>query len=216
MPSPRSLAVLAGLLCSAALAEESKWETVATGTITVKSRARAGSAMKDIWAEGEIDAPLAEVQGTLVDPENFPKFMPYVKESRTIGKPEADGSVFVYTKLDFPVVASRDYIVKVTVEEGVKPDGTGAFRQRWVAVPDKTPERKGVVRLKLNEGTWHITPRGESKCYAIYKFTTDPGGWIPNFAIDMGNKTGVTDTFKAVEKEAKRRVEAKKSTASKP
>jgi hypothetical protein len=203
------------LVASAALADE--WETAVSGPpITVKTRSRSGSEIKDIWSEGEIDAPLASVQEVLNDPESFPKYMPYVKEARILGKPEADGSVFVYIKLNPPVVASRDYINHVTMDEGVKPDGSGQFRQHWVTVPTRTPERNGTVRLKTNDGSWLITPRGESKCYAVYKFTTDPGGAIPGWIADMGNKSGVTDVFKAIEKEAKRRAAEKKATAAKP
>src|SRR5207247_2435306 len=71
------------LLSPATSRAEEAWETVVTGPpITVKTRAREGTNIKEIWAEGEIDASLLQVQEVLTDPESFPKYMPYVKESR--------------------------------------------------------------------------------------------------------------------------------------
>jgi hypothetical protein len=196
--------------------DELKWETVATGAITVKSRGRPNSPVKDVWAEGEIAAPVQDIQSTLMESDQFPSFMPYVKESRHIGKPDADGTKYVYTRLELPVVTSRDYVLKVNLIQGVNADGTGEFRNHWEAAPDKLPVRASVVRLKINEGTWHVTPKGEGKSWAVYKFAVDPGGWIPAFAADMGNKGAVTDTFKCVEKEAARRAAERKAQASKP
>ena len=49
----------------------------------------------------------------------------------------------------------------------------------------------------------------------VYKFNVDPGGMIPAFAADMGNKSGVTDVFNAVEKEAKRRAAERKASGGK-
>ena len=46
--------------------------------------------------------------------------------------------------------------------------------QRWKVVDAGVPERKGVVRLKHNEGTWQVTPKGENKTHIVYKFSVDP------------------------------------------
>lgn len=89
---------------------EAKWETIVKGSITVKNRARPESAVKEVWAQGEIAAPLQDIQATLVNPGNFKNFMPYLKGSWEIHKPEADGSVYVYTQLDFPMLTDRDYV----------------------------------------------------------------------------------------------------------
>lgn len=189
-------------LSSSALASE--WETVQTGAITIKTREKSGSAVKEVWAEGLIRAEVQDIQKTLMTPDNFANFMPYVKESREFGEPDPDGGVFVYTRLELPWVKSRDYVTKVWLEEGVKPDGSGEFKNRWVAQSDKIPSRNNIIRLKYNAGSWHVTPKGEGKSHAVYKFAVDPGGWIPGFAADLGNTKGVSEQFEAVEKEAQR------------
>lgn len=198
-------------LASATEARAEEWETVATAPVLIKARSVPNSSVKEIWAQGEMSAPVQDVQAALLDVERFREFMPFVKESRLIGKPRPDGAHYVYTRLEFgPWVSSRDYVVKVEVERSVAPDGSGEFRNRWVAEPDRIPSRANAVRLRVNEGSWHVASRGPNKSFAVYRFVVDPGGWIPAFAANAGNKQGVTDTFKAVEREAERRADVRR------
>jgi hypothetical protein len=207
------IGLLSCLCASLAFADE--WETILDGPpFTVKNRTLPNSSIKEIWAEGDLNARVGDIQDTLMHPRDFKNFMPNLKAAREIGKPEEDGSFYVYTELDLPVITSRDYIVRVWVDEGVKEDGTGLFRQHWKAVPDKLPERAGLVRVRVNDGSWLITPVGDgSKSHVVYKFATDPGGAIPAFAANMGNKTAVTGTLNAIEKEAQRRAALRKAKA---
>ncbi|HYX90170.1 MAG TPA: hypothetical protein VE782_01305 [Myxococcaceae bacterium] len=182
------------------------WETIATDPVLIKTRSVPGSSVKEVWAEAEIAAPALDVQSALTDADHFREFMPYVKESRTLGHPQPDGSQYVYTRLDFgSLITSRDYVVRVRVERSIGPDGIGEFHNRWVAEPDRIPSRAHVIRLRVNEGSWQVVPRGPNKSFARYRCMVDPGGWIPAFAANAGNKQGVTDTFKSVEGEAQRR-----------
>jgi hypothetical protein len=165
-----------------------------------------------------LNAPAYDIQETLTQPEKFKNFMPNLKASRKLGAPEADGSQFVYTELDLPrPITSRDYVVQVWVDERANPDGTGKFRQHWKAMPNKLPERENLVRIKVNDGSWEITPIGDgTKSHVIYKFSTDPGGMVPNFAANLGNAKAVPDTLKAVEKEAQRRYAERKKSQPAP
>src|SRR5688572_797788 len=113
----RDLRSLALLFCALPLAAAAgtEWETVASGALVVRVRDKEGTPYKEVWAEGEIAAPVREIQATLMSPDRFPQFMPYVKEAGTIeyGK---DGN-FVYTRLDLPFLTSRDYVLKVSLVE---------------------------------------------------------------------------------------------------
>jgi hypothetical protein len=194
----------------AALAADG-WEVVTESPYLVKTRPLPNSDIQEVWAEGVIDAPVREIQETLMDPDTFSRFMPYVKEGRHIREPLPDGSRYVYVRLQLPMVTSRDYVTRVWLLKGVNPDGTGEFENKWVAVPDLLPARSNVVRLKFNQGGWKVTPRPDGKAYAVYRFSVDPGGSVPAFAANMGNRSGVPDTFKAVEGEAKRRAALRKT-----
>ncbi len=207
--NPRAFVAGALVLFASAASAEEKWETVAEKPYLVKVRPRPGTQAKEVWAEGELAANASDVQAVLTDVDSYRQWMPYVKESRTI-KDLPDGARLTYTKLGLPVVASRDYVCHVVQESKLAADGTGVFVQRWWAQPDAIPERRDTVRLRLNEGSWRVEPRGEGKSHAVYKFTVDPAGSIPGFLASMGQKDGVVDTFRAVEKRALQHAEAQR------
>lgn len=200
---------------SGAGSDHEGWEVVqAEGDLKIRVREHPQTGLQEVWAEGAIAADVRDVQETLMRGESFARFMPYVKESRAIFKPDPDGGVFTYTRLALPWVSSRDFVTKTWMLQGVKPDGSGVFRNKWIAVPDKLPKRHGVIRLKVNDGSWEVRRHGRAKSWANFRFVVDPGGWIPSAAASFGNTSGVSGTFEAVETEARRRGEERRKKES--
>lgn len=193
------------LLTAAASPPEPDWELVESSPLKIRVREKPDSGLREVWAEGELAADVRDIQETLLSGPTFSKFMPYVKESRSVGDADSDGGFFVYNRLDLPWIQSRDFVTKTWVLQRAADDGSGEFRSKWVSVPDKLPSRQGIVRMKVNEGTWTVKPLGKGKSWASFRSSIDPGGWIPGFAANFGSTTGVIDTFSAVEKEARRR-----------
>ncbi|MHB8875224.1 MAG: START domain-containing protein [Myxococcaceae bacterium] len=198
-------AALVLLFASAAHADGGgEWVTAATGEITIKTRSVPGSPVREILAEGELNAPAATVAEAITNAERFPSFMPYVKEARFVGEHPEGGPRIVYTRLGLPFIAGRDFVIEDRVVQSLNADGTGQFVNEWRAVPDRLPARANFVRLKTNSGSWRVTPNGEGKSHVVYQFAVDPGGQIPAFVADIANRSGVPDVFKAIEKEARR------------
>lgn len=184
---------------------EDAWQVVATGPVTVKNRSVPGSDVKEIWAEGILEAPAVDVQEALMRVDRLRMFMPYMKDARVVSEPFDDGSSMVYTLLELPVLGRRDYVVRLSLKEALRADGTGTFRNEWHAVPTFLPLRSGIVRIRQNSGSWVVTPIGAgSKSWAVYRFTVDPGGWVPAFLANLGNERGVRETYDAVAQEARR------------
>lgn len=215
VPPSLAVVVLGAVLCPVQGHSKDNvppWKVILTGRLVVKTRPVPGTPASEFWAEGEMAAPVQDIQSTLVEHEHFPRFMPMVKETRTVGKPLDDGSLHVYTRVEPPMVAHRDYIVRVHLIESVREDGTGNFRNQWAAASHVLPEQPDVVRLKINDGSWYVTPIGDGqKSWVVYRSRTEPGGWVPSFLLDMANKTGVLNSFNAVEKEAQRRALQRKA-----
>lgn len=179
------------------------------GPITIKVREQPQTGLQEIWAEGKLAADIHDVQETLMDGVSFARFMPYVKESRSILKPDPDGGAYTYTRVELPWVSSRDYVTKTWILSRVGEDGSGVFRNKWAATPDRLPHRHGIIRLKVNDGSWEVKRQGKQS-QANLRFVVDPGGWIPAAAANFGSTSGVAGTFEAVEKEAKRRGEERR------
>ncbi len=207
----RRLALLLMLASTFASAGD-KWETKQTEPIVIKVRDRPNSRVKEIWAEGDLNAPVLDIQGTLTDVKGFTHYMPYLTEARLVGEPDPDGAYYVYSRLDMPVLSPRDFIHKNYVDRDCTKDRDGVFANHWFAVPDKLPERQDVVRLKLSEGSWQVSPKGPGKSHVVYKFSVDPGGSIPAFAANMSGTNGIDDTFKAVERESLHRKSLREAT----
>jgi hypothetical protein len=209
-PAPSAVVAAAAAAAGDPAAREGEgWQVASTSPFLVRSRAIEGSKVREVWAIGVLDAPALEVQESVLATEDFPRFMPHVKEAVLLGPPGPDGSYFSYARTAPPVVSNRDYALHVFVDSVVGKDGRGEFVSRWVAVPDKVPVRPGVVRIRQNSGRWHVVPLEEGRCLLDYRVTIDPGGSLPGFLADLANTTGVTDVLKAIETEARRRRQEK-------
>jgi len=192
------MVVVAGLLGAA----EGGWEQVAQMEgITVFTRAKAGSAVREVKATAEIDAPPQAVWSVLRNYDNYKNQMPYTKESVVLQRKEGGKIIYFYSIIDAPFVDRRDFILKIIDESDWK-DGQGFLKARWTTTEDlEVPARRRTVRLKVNEGYWHLEPRDEGrKTFATYYLFTDPGGAIPNFIVNKANTSAIPDLFRAVRK----------------
>jgi hypothetical protein len=182
------------------------WQTVSTGKISIKARAIPGTPVHEVLAEGDVDAPAQAIAEAWLDVDRYPSFMPYVKAARLVDAPRAAGRV-TYTELSFPVCAGRDFVITDKVTRTLAKDGE--FVDEWTVADGLLKERANVVRLKLNSGSLRAKPIGDgSKSHVVYQFAVDPGGFIPGWLADMGNRSAVPDAFRAIEKEAQRRATA--------
>ena len=169
--------------------------------VTIYSRPRPGSSLKEFKAVGPIDAPTSAVGAVIDDFQNYPKFMPYMTECRLI-KRDGD-SIIGYQRLSPKVCADRDYTLRVWKKSWSSTDGL-VFMSHWSPANELgPPEKKGVVRVKLCEGKWLLEPDGATKTRATYSIYTDSGGFIPSFLANRISLTGITKLFAAVRKQVK-------------
>lgn len=166
--------------------------------IFTKDNEKAG--VREIRAHMFVDSPPSAVFDAVGDFDNYAKYMPFVKESKII---ENQGNqLSVYSLLAPPLVSQRDYVIQVKLTRGTEANG-GVFKSEWVGAPDKRPERDGVVRVKLNTGSWTLEPvNGGARTRLTYSLLTNPGGSIPRWIADKSNTVAIPDLFKAVRKRA--------------
>jgi hypothetical protein len=152
-----------------------------------------------IVAIAEVDARPEVVFNVVNDFDHYPEFMPYVIESRVLSR-NGDSEVVAYNRIAPPFVAERDYPLKFRMTRGSLANG-GIFRSEWTASPEAEPEVEGVVRIRLNDGSWVAEPiSGGSRTRLTYTLLTNPGGMIPDFVANMSNTVAIPKLFKAVMK----------------
>ena len=174
----------------------------ATPPVQVETRAMPGRDVKQVTAKGIVDAPPHVVRAVIADLERYPAFMPYVKESRVLGR-DASGDVLNYQRLSFglPLVRDRHYVIRIT-ERGYRDDGG---RRAWAFVwrlEDGVPNGASpdAVRVSINNGYWDLRPSAgsESATDVRYCVFTDPAGSLPKWLVGLANTEGVPQLFAAV------------------
>lgn len=187
------------------LTAEPAWEKAAeTDGVTVFKRDRAGSEVKEMKATGLIDGSPKEVWDVVGDLENYPTQMPYTAEAKVISRSGKE-TVF-YSRIKTPLVDERDYIIVLKDES----DGAGTYKVSWTVAPKESdalmPEKKNVVRVRVNDGYWLLEPREDGKkTFGTYYVFTNPGGSIPTFIANQGNNIAVPKVFDAIRKTVKQK-----------
>lgn len=191
------------------LSADPKWEVAAeTDGVKVYRRDKPGSDVKEMKANGTIDAPPKTVWDIIRNLEAYPKTMPYTEEAKVISRSEGDKEISFYSRIKAPMVDQRDYVIVLKDESTMKDDGTGAYKVSWTtASPEKAdaavPLKKDVVRVRINDGYWLLEGAdGGKKTNATYYLYTSPGGSVPTFIVNAANGTAVPDVFKAIRKAA--------------
>lgn len=169
--------------------------------VTIYSRPREGTALREFKGVGTIDAPASAVFAVLDDSEAYPKFMPYTSEVRVL-KREKD-TVLAYQRLELPLVSDRDYTLRSKNETWVGRDGP-IYRIRWEPANDLGPaEKAGVLRVNVCEGGWLLEPVGNGSTRATYSIYTDSGGVLPPFVANNGSRIAIRKVFEAIRKQVK-------------
>jgi hypothetical protein len=152
-------------------------------------------------AIGEIPASTDLVKAVLDDVESYASFMPYTAECRVLKR--EGGSLLAYQRISAPLTSDRDYTVRVHWTSKPVEGGT-SYLSRWEAENALgPPEKSGVIRVKLCEGSWLIEPAGPNTTRATYTIYTDSGGMIPAFIKNPGSQIGIRKMFAAIRKQVR-------------
>jgi Polyketide cyclase / dehydrase and lipid transport len=204
--------IFAGDFSSAVNPKDGWTLTADTKEVIIYSRPHQDSPLKEFKATGPIDAPTCAVHAVIDDFENYPKFMPYTLECRLI-KREGD-SMIGYQRLSPKICEDRDYTLRVWKKSSPGPKGL-TYLNQWEAANELGPaEQKGVVRVKVCDGTWLLEPDGPAKTRATYSIYSDTGGVIPAFIANHASLTAIKKLYAAIRKQVKDPKYAASSTAS--
>src|SRR5688572_26327962 len=148
--------------------------------VQVETRAVPGRDVKQVNAQGLIEAPPHVVRAVIADLERYPAFMPYVKESRVLDR-DGSGGAQNYQRLSFglPFVQDRHYVIRVIEREYRDVDRRRAWAFVW-RLEDGLPAgvSPDAVRVSINSGHWDLrpVPTAEGATEVRYCVFTDPAG----------------------------------------
>ena len=184
------------LLVTAALSQEGYQQIGEKSGVEVYRRQ--GHAI-DLAAEGDIDAPPDVVLKVLTDYGSHPNWVHGLAVSRVLDK-QATG-LDVYQRLHLPMLDDRDFAMHVEWK------AAGDEREIHFATKnDKcpAPPDKGVVRVPLHEGSWHLEPvDGGRHTHAVYRFRMELGGSLPMWMARGRAAKDVPALFEAIRAQTK-------------
>jgi ribosome-associated toxin RatA of RatAB toxin-antitoxin module len=181
-------------------ADSSEWKFISNKDGVMLHR-RQRPVSNESRAIGEIAAPPAVVHAVIDDVESYASFMPYTAECRVLKR---DGnSIVAYQRISAPLTSDRDYTVRIRSRSKPAEVGTSYFSQWETDNALGPPEKSGVVRVKLCEGSWLLEPLGPNVTRATYTIYTDSGGAIPAFIKNTGSQIGIRKMFAAIRKQVR-------------
>jgi hypothetical protein len=164
---------------------------------------RQGAALIELAAVGEFDAPPDEVRAALLDYGAHPRFNKFLAQSAVIARHAND--LLVYQHLKLPVIADRDFTLRVAWTEGSTPAIT--FRIDGASGPAATSK---AVRMTILNGRWDLEPiRGGTATRAVYHLQIDFAGSVPRWMVRGGAAKDIPGVFIGMRKLVGERREAR-------
>ena len=127
--------------------------------------------------------------------ERYPQWGYKIAESRLLEKISETECIY-YTKFDFPwPLADRDVIMRSKLEQDPH---SKVVTSVSTAEPWRLAEYADVVRIKDAHTRWVMHPNNSGWLYLEYFVYSDPGGGIPDWAVNMAIDVGPRETVKRI------------------
>lgn len=163
----------------------------------VKVYYRKSSDIYELKLATSLKVPLSGVARLFDEVEKYPVWGYKITEARLL-KRVSPTEMYYYSRLDFPwPMSDRDVVLHTKLQQDPK---NGAVMSVSTAVPDYIPEVKGVVRVRKADTKWTLIPGAGGWLYAEYYLHSDPGGNIPDWAINLALDVGPRETVKSMRK----------------
>lgn len=183
-------------MVSLALLAEPRWQHAGRADgVHWYTRAREGVPVKELKATALFDASPAELWAVLVDFEDWVHSFPATDTAEVVAR-EGLGRTLLYLRYGPPLIDPRDTLVEMTE----LPNVDGRWVLSWKVAPEsrdwERPVPEGVVRMRINEGSWRLEPRdGGRRTFVTYQLLAALGGEVPSFFVDQASAFGVPRTF---------------------
>lgn len=179
-----------------ALSAEGPWTKAAEDDgVRVEQRREPGSQVRELRAEGLVDAPPEACLAVVQDAAFFRRSMPFVEVAEVIGR-EGESITYFHTRVAPPLCSARESTVRVRIEPLAAPDI--GWRQSWTIANEHGPAPAGdAILVPLSSGAWEFhSVDGGRRTRARYQMASDPGGELPGWLVDRGNASAVLDAYR--------------------
>lgn len=165
--------------------------------IKVYVRDSPDSPIKQLKMKFTVEASMSAIVLLLQDVAAIPDWVYKCPEAYHLKKINATEEIY-YNRMDFPwPLDDRDLIVKNTMKQDPI---TKVVRSESFNEPTYIPKKEGLIRIPKLHLWWEFTPRDNGLVEVEYFLSSDPGGLIPAWMINLAIDQGPTQTVKAFRK----------------
>jgi hypothetical protein len=163
--------------------------------VLVEQRRASGSQVRELRAEGVIDASPAACLAVVQDTGFFRRTMPFVEVAEVVGR-EGESFIYFHTRVAPPLCSARESTVRVWVEP--LPGTDAGWRQAWTSANERGPApASDAILVPMTSGAWEFHAiEGGRRTRARYRIESDPGGDLPGWLLDRGNASAVLDAYR--------------------
>ncbi len=183
-------------LPSSISAQSSSWElTTSKDDLEVYTRTNTDCKIKEIRIKTLIKTNLDNLFAVLHNVSGYPDWVYKGIDSKPLEHLD-ENTFYYYTASNFPFPFSdRDLVV---LSKKWYDEATATWHSYSKAQPDYLPEEGNFVRIQAFESHWKIKDMGDGTIQIDYEASTDPGGMLPAWIINLGITTGPTKTMTAL------------------
>jgi len=168
--------------------------------IKAYSRMKEGKEYYEYRAKIAVYGTMEQLKKTIVDVDNFKKWMPNTIDSKVLEKLN-DSTYYGYTVTSAPWPASnRDGVFIGKIK---KIDALTYTISQTSAPASYYPTQPGKVRINEYSGIWKLTDLGNGMVEIDYVGSFNPGSQYPNWAVKNSMIDGRIKTMEALIKELK-------------
>ena len=193
------------------LSSNEDWTTVAKkGEVILSTKSIKNMSLVAFMAKQKTNIPSKIIQDIVMDVKNYGQYFNSAGEFIFNEVRRYSGAVEGYHLLpvDLPFMKDREYFFRVHSGGYDKEDNVSIVHWYLIDEPEKVQIQnttKDAIYLNYGAGLWMAEHNDDGEYMLSYRLYLDPGGSIPDFAIELLNKMSIVDVFNDVLSEASRR-----------
>ncbi len=187
------------------------WTTVAKkGEVILSTKSIKNMSLVAFMAKQKTNIPSKIIQDIVMDVKNYGQYFRSAGEFVFNEVKKFRGVVEGYHLLpvDLPFMKDREYFFRVHTGGYNIEDNVSIVHWYLIDKPEKVQTQntsKDAIYLDYGAGLWMAERSDDGDYMLSYRLYLDPGGSIPDFAIELLNKMSVVNVFNDVLIEASRR-----------
>jgi hypothetical protein len=169
--------------------------------IRIYTRHTEKSSIDELKVVSVMHASLSSIAAVIMDADHFADWI-YACEQSKILFQVSPTEQYQYQLIDVPApFTDRDAVIHFTIRQDPK---TKIVYTHSEAAPAYIPAKDGLVRLPLFDASYQLLPLSNGDVQVLYSLQLDPGGYIPDWLVNLTIVTGPFESTVKMQKQVQK------------